>query len=42
VMAFGKTLQIHGAAAATQDAQDRHQQQQPLRVTDTSTLAAFR
>jgi hypothetical protein len=41
VMAFGKTLQIPGAAAATQDAQDRHQQQQPLRVTDASALAAF-
>jgi hypothetical protein len=29
------------AAAAAQDAQDRHQHQQPLRVTDTSALAAF-
>jgi hypothetical protein len=41
-MTLGKTLQIPGAAAARQDAQDRHQQQQPLRVADASALAAFR
>jgi len=42
VMALDKTLQISGAAAAAEDAKDRHQQQQPLRVAETSALAAFR
>jgi len=41
VMAFGKTFQIPDAAAAAQDPNGRHQQQQPLRVTDASALAAF-
>jgi len=41
-MTLGKTLQIPGAASARQDAQDRHQQQQPLRVTHPSSLASFR
>jgi hypothetical protein len=40
-MPLGKSLQIPGAAAATQDAQDGHQQKQPLRVADASALAAF-
>jgi hypothetical protein len=40
-MPFGKTLQISGAAAATEDPKDRHQQQQPLRVADASALATF-
>jgi hypothetical protein len=42
VMPLGKTLQIPGAAAAAEDAQDRHQQQQPLGVTDPSALTALR
>jgi hypothetical protein len=40
-MANGKTLQISGAAATTEDAQDRHQQQQPLGIAHSSALAAF-
>ena len=38
VMPFGKTLQIPGAAAAAEDAQDRHQQRQPLGVRHPSAL----
>jgi len=38
----GETLQIPGAAAAAEDAQDRHQQQQPLGVTHPSALTPFR
>ena len=41
-MPLGKALQIPGAAAATQDAKDGHQQQQPLGVTHPSALAALR
>lgn len=41
VMPFGKALQIPVAAAAAADAQDRHQQQQPLGVTHPSALACF-
>jgi hypothetical protein len=39
---LGKALQIPGAAAPTENAKDGHQQQQPLGITDTSTLATFR
>ena len=39
-MPLGKALQIPGAAAAAEDAQDRHQQQQPLGVTHPSALTA--
>jgi len=42
MMPFGKTLQIPGAAAATEDAKDRQQQQQPLGVTHPSALTTFR
>ena len=42
VMASGKTLEIPGAPAATQDAQDRHQQKQPLGVAHPSALTPFR
>ena len=37
----GKTLQIAGAAAATEDPQQRHQQEEPLGVTHTSPEAAI-
>jgi hypothetical protein len=40
-MAVGKTLLIRGHAAAIQNAQNGHQQQQSLRLTDNSALAAF-
>jgi len=33
MMPFGETLKIPGAATATEDAKDGHQQQQPLGVT---------
>jgi len=39
---FTKKLQIHGAAAATQNLQEGHQQQQPLGVAHASALATFR
>jgi hypothetical protein len=35
----GKSLQITGAAAAAQDPQHRHQQQEPLRVTHPTAVA---
>ena len=41
-MPLGETLQIPGAAAATEDAKDRHQQQQPLEVTHPSAHTTFR
>ena len=37
-----KPLQILGAQAAAQDPEDGHQQQEPLGVADTATLAALR
>jgi hypothetical protein len=41
-MPFGETLQIPGATATAKDAQDRHQQQQPLGVAHATALATFR
>ena len=38
----GKSLQIPGAATATQDSQDGQQQQQPLGIAHPTTLAALR
>ena len=35
----GKSLQITGAAAAAQDPQHRHRQQEPLRVTNPTAVA---
>ena len=37
----GKSLQITGAAAAAQDPQDCHQQQERLRVANPTTIAAI-
>jgi hypothetical protein len=42
VMALGETLEIPGTAATAQDAQDRHQQQQPLGVAHPTRFTAFR
>ena len=41
VMALGETLEIPGAAATTEDAHDRHQQQHPLGVAQPTALASF-
>jgi len=38
----GKGLEITGAAAAAQDPQHRHQQQEPLRVTHPTPVAPVR
>jgi len=40
-MPFGKTLEIPGAATATEDSKDGHQQQQSLGITDPTALAPF-
>jgi hypothetical protein len=37
---LGKSLQITGAAAATENPENRHQQQEPLRVADPTAIAA--
>jgi len=39
-MPLGKSLQITGAAAATEDPEHRHEQQKPLRVADPTVEAA--
>ena len=41
-MALGKTLEIPGAAAATENAKNRHLQQQPLGIAHSSALTPFR
>jgi len=41
-VSFGERLQISGAPAAAQDPQNRHQQQEPLRVTHPAAVAAIR
>ena len=38
----GKGLQITGAAAAAQDPEHRHQQQEPLRVTHPAAVTPIR